>query len=728
MNLLHGQVVLALEAAADSALARLLASFGAAVERVALPELAVRLAHADLLLDQVGTEVLAEAGYSRAQLEAACPTLIHVSVTPFGSGGPHGRWRGSELVASAMGGTLRVTGDPDRPPVKEALDACCFHADMAAAAGAMAALHERGVTGRGQHVDVSVQEVAFSRNVNGILAWQFDRRKLHRVGGALNYGRATVRCIWPLADGFCFHTLMTGRFGAPANQALSDWMDEAGLDNPLRGTNWETYNRSTLDPAIRAQWEVAIEAFFRTRTKAQIRTEGQRRGLNATVVAEPADVLADPHLQAREFWSGDSTERRPSRFVRIRQASAAGELRSRVPASVGAAVSGPLHGVRVLDFSWALVGSITTKILGDLGCDVVKVESRGRPCLSRLDVQVAASRPDSFDDKPWFAHLNTSKRSLALDLKMSASREVLDPLIEWADVVVENFSPGTMTKLGLDYDRLARRNPGIVMVSGSVFGQTGPLAQTWGVDGTGAALSGRTFLTGWTDRDPVIPGAVPYGDVIVPYVMAAAAAAALEHRSRTGAGCHIDAAMYEICVQQMQAAIIAAAAGERPMRSGNTDARVFHQGVYPASGIDRWVAITVHEPDEWGRLVAALHLAEAVTPVQRHAVLREWTQRRTDSAAVAALQALGIAAGVVQDIEDMIEHDAQLAQRQALIVLDHALLGPFGHVRTPIDFSRSAVRALRAPSLGEHSREIALDICRLSPERITALESLGVFR
>src|SRR5208282_5250831 len=105
---------------------------------------------------------------------------------------------------------------------------------------------------------------------------------------------------------------------------------------------------------------------------------------------------------------------------------------------------GPLAGIRVLDFSWALVGSITTKILGDLGADVIKVESRGRPCLSRMDVQVGVSSPKDLDDKPWFAHLNTSKRSLALDLKRAEARELLDPLIRWADVIVENFSPGTM--------------------------------------------------------------------------------------------------------------------------------------------------------------------------------------------------------------------------------------------------------------------------------------------
>ena len=144
----------------------------------------------------------------------------------------------------------------------------------------------------GQLIDVSIQEVAFSRQVNSVLAWQFDRRKLSRVGGALNYGLATVRCIWPLADGWCFHTLMTGRFGAPANRALSDWMEEAGARNPLKDVDWLTYNRSTLDAATRALWESAIEAFFRTRCKADIKEEGSRRGINATVIAEPKDVLS----------------------------------------------------------------------------------------------------------------------------------------------------------------------------------------------------------------------------------------------------------------------------------------------------------------------------------------------------------------------------------------------------------------------------------------------------
>ncbi len=743
MSLLEGHRVLALECSTDDPLPRFLASLGASVSAVYRGVLAREIGAASMLIDRQGLPALEQMGWSRARIEAAHPALIHVSITPFGSFGPRASWRGSELIASATGGVLGLTGMPDRPPVKEALNACEFHADMVAAAGAMAAHYERGASGRGQHVDVSIQEVAFSRNVNGILVWQFDRRKLHRVGGALNYGRATVRCIWPLADGWCFHTLMTGRLGAPANQALSDWMDAAGLRNPLHGTDWLSYNRSTLDPAVRADWEEAIGAFFRTRTKAEIAGEGRRRGINAAPLNEPADVLADPHLAARDFWRERGGVRSPARFVRIASGTSLDERRPTAQGAIAAASAtsasatstraasgsrpGPLAGVRVLDFSWALVGSITTKTLGDLGAEVVKVESRTRPCLSRIDVQVSASRPGNFDDKPWFAHLNSSKRSLALDMKRPESRELLEPLVRWADLVVENFSPGTLAKLGLGFDSLQRLHPGIILVSGSVYGQTGPLAQEWGVDGTGGALSGRTFLTGWPDRDPVIPGAVPYGDVIVPYVMAAAAAAARERRRAAGQGGPLDASMYEICVQQTYDAIIQAQTGKRPQREGNADPKWFHQGVYPVAGHDRWIAISCATAADWQRLreVAGLPVDDAAA---LDAQLAAWTAGQAGEALVAQLQAAGVAAGLVQDIEDLMERDPQIAARGALITLDHEALGPFGHVRAPITFSRSRIAPFRAPRIGEHCREIARELAGLSQERIDALERLGVFR
>lgn len=720
MNPLAGKRIVALGDMSERPLGLFLASLGASVRALdtGAAELADAVKAADFLLDPWGLEVLSDRGIARPWLESLNPALVHVSVSAFGSGNARSRWQGAELVASAMGGALRLTGAPDRAPVKEALDACTFHAEMAAAAGCMAAHYARSVHGKGQHVDVSIQEVAFSRNVNGVLVWNFDRRKLHRVGGALNYGRATVRCIWPLADGWCFHSLMTGRFGAPANQGLSDWMDEAGVDNPLRGVDWLRYNRSTLDPDTRAIWEKAIEAFFRTRTRADIRGEGRRRGINACVIESPADVLQDPHLDARGFWATRDGVREPSRFARLVEGPPAAAAAATTAEPPHAERGGPLAGVRILDFSWALVGSITTKILGDLGADVIKVETRTRPCLSRIDVQVSASRADDFDDKPWFAHLNTSKRSLAIDLKKPESREVINPLLGWADAVMENFSPGTMDKLGLGYAQLSQRHPGIVMASGSVYGQTGPLASEWGVDGTGGALSGRTWMTGWADRDPLVPGAVPYGDVIVPYVLAACIAAALAHRRAGGSGCHIDASMYEICVQQMRRSIVAAQQGTPPRRLGNADPAVLQQDVYPARGEDRWVAISVFNETQRAQLAA---LAGG-RPVE------EWTRGQDERELVQTLQAAGLAAGMLQDVEDLMEHDAPLRERGALVELPHPKLGPFGHVRTPMTFSRDRQQPYRAPRMGEHNAEIIRGTIGLDAARYAEMENAGVLK
>ena len=164
MKPLAGHRVAALGATAERALARYLASLGA--------EIVDDIAGASFVLDDDEVDAAADGPLQ--------DDIVHVSVTTFGRGGPRSAWKGGEFVASAMGGALRLTGEPSRPPVKEALDACTFHADMAGAAGAMAAHFARGTHGRGQHVDISIQQVAFSRNVNGILVWQFDRRTLGR--------------------------------------------------------------------------------------------------------------------------------------------------------------------------------------------------------------------------------------------------------------------------------------------------------------------------------------------------------------------------------------------------------------------------------------------------------------------------------------------------------------------------------------------------------------------
>ncbi|WP_421934381.1 CoA transferase [Phenylobacterium sp.] len=697
------------------------------------PDLKALAAKADILIDALPAARRAVLGLDHATASRTNPGLIGVSITPFGSAGPYADWAGGELVCSALGGTMAVTGYPDRAPVKEAADACVFHANGSAAAGALFAVVERATSGLGQHVDVSIQEVAASRNTNGVLAWQFDRKLLPRTGVQIAYGMAKIRCIWQLADGYAFHSLASGRAGAAPNAALCAWMTEAGFDCPMAEVDWPTYNRSTVPAETRAQWESAMDAFFQTRTKAEV---AARREINATVANEPGDVLADPHLLARGLFAQAGDLVAPKAFIRAGELSIGtapeigqhtAEVLAEWPAaSTAAHVAKPSHepplkGLKVLDFSWALVGSVTTKNLADYGATVIKVESSTRPCLSRIDVQVAASKAGQFDDKPWFIHMNTSKRGLRINMKHPRWREVIDPLIAWADVVVENFSPGTMASLGLDYETLRARRPDLIMLSGSIYGQTGPLARTPGVDGTGAALSGRLFMTGWSDRPPVTPSAVPYGDLLLPPYMAAALAAAVDHRRRTGEGCHIDASMYEICVQQMAGAMLEAQIDGPPQRTGNADRAVLLQGVYPTAGQDRWIAISAEDEAAVARLAGLM----AGTPSDD--TIAAWTATQDGYALMARLQGAGVAAGVVQTCADLVDRDPQLRERAFLTCLDNPVLGAFEHQALPYKLSRTPAVMTTAPGLGQHNESICRDLIGLSAETYAELAAAQLF-
>ncbi len=304
MKPLQGHVVTALPGAESRALARLLETFGADVQPCTLEALGRALTTASILVETMGLEQLASAGWDRRKLRATNPRLIHVSVTSFGSGGPRAHWRGGELIASAMGGVLRLTGTRiGRPSRKPSMPAGFMRTWwLPRAHWPRTTSAERA--GAASSSMFPCRKWRFRGSVNSVLVWQFDRRKLSRVGGALNYGLATVRCIWPLADGWCFHTLMTGRFGAPANRALSDWIDEEGMhESPARRRLdvLQPLDTGGADRACGSMQSRHFSAHARSRISPQ---EGHRRGNHATVIAEPADVLADTHL--RSATSGSS--------------------------------------------------------------------------------------------------------------------------------------------------------------------------------------------------------------------------------------------------------------------------------------------------------------------------------------------------------------------------------------------------------------------------------------
>jgi len=258
---------------------------------------------ADFVLESFVTGYIDSQGHGYEALRRVNPRIIMTSVTPFGQNGPYAQYKGSELIASAMGGALLTCGDPDRPPVREGPDSIYFHAGAAAALGTVIAHYYRGITGEGQQVDISLQEVTASRTFNNLVIWDVEKRLLKRSDGVRRIGPRTTRWIWQCKDGYIFWTLMPGQFGAAGNRALSRWIDEDGLENPLsKVTNWDEFHPATISREQLDIYQEAIARFFMNHTVKEVVEEGLKRGINAAPVNSPTDVLENYQLKARDYW------------------------------------------------------------------------------------------------------------------------------------------------------------------------------------------------------------------------------------------------------------------------------------------------------------------------------------------------------------------------------------------------------------------------------------------
>ena len=258
---------------------------------------------ADFVLESFSPGSLDAIGIGYEVLNQLNPRIIVTSITPFGQKGPHSGYKGSELIIAAMGGVMDNTGDPDRAPLKESLDACYFHGNVAAAVGTVMAHYFRQTTDEGQQVDVSLHEVAASRDAVNLIQWDFDKYLIKRSGPKTRYGGATVQTVWPCKDGYLSWTMFAGLIGADTNRALSNWMDDEGEPNPLREvTDWKALDLPTMPRETIDRFEAAIGAFFLKRTKKEIREEGRRRKVNAAVLDGPDEILENVQLKARNYF------------------------------------------------------------------------------------------------------------------------------------------------------------------------------------------------------------------------------------------------------------------------------------------------------------------------------------------------------------------------------------------------------------------------------------------
>ena len=260
---------------------------------------------ADFVLESFPPGHMDSLGLGYEALRRINPRVILISISPFGQKGPYAHYKGCELIASAMSGVMATNGDPDRPPVREGPDSIYFESNTAAALGAVIAHYHRENTGEGQQVDISLQDVAAKRTTTNMVVWEFDKLLIKRNGTVRTFGARSTHWIWRCRDGYVFWSYMGGKFGAPANRALSQWIDEDGLENPLKQVaNWDEFDMSSIPQEVLDTHQKAIGAFFMNHTKKEIAEEGLKRGINACVVNSPADVLENTHLKARDYWVG----------------------------------------------------------------------------------------------------------------------------------------------------------------------------------------------------------------------------------------------------------------------------------------------------------------------------------------------------------------------------------------------------------------------------------------
>jgi benzylsuccinate CoA-transferase BbsE subunit len=259
---------------------------------------------ADFVLESFTPGYMDSLGIGYESLRRVNPRIIMTSITPFGQQGPYAQYKGSELIASAMSGVLVSTGDPDRPPVREGPDSIYFRSNAAAVLGTIMAHYHREMTGEGQQVDVSLQEVAVSRTSSDLVIWEFDKRLIKRNATTRTVGARTTQWIWQCKDGYVFWPYMGGQGGARGNRALSQWIDDDGLDNPLnKVANWEEFDFAAISIEELEIHQEAIRKFFMNHTKKEIAEEGLRRGIHASPIKTPAEILEYPQLKERDYWA-----------------------------------------------------------------------------------------------------------------------------------------------------------------------------------------------------------------------------------------------------------------------------------------------------------------------------------------------------------------------------------------------------------------------------------------
>jgi len=398
----------------------------------------------------------------------------------------------------------------------------------------------------------------------------------------------------------------------------------------------------------------------------------------------------------------------------------------------------PLSGIRVLDFGWVAAGPSATKILADMGAEVIKVESRKRPDTTRFTPDNIERSPET---DPAFHSLNRNKLGITIDMAKPEGSDLLRRLAAKCDIVLENFFPGVMSKFGLDYETLSKLKPDIIMVSMPGLGNWGPQAQTPAYAPGLAAISGLESMVGYKG-ERALGLQQPYSDYNAGANSAFAALAALIHRKRSGEGQNIEVAQIEALVACIGEAVLDyQVTGKVPGLEGNRHGRMAPHNNYLCDGDDKWVSIAVKTDEEWRNLTAVMadvpELAadKFATLAGRQenqeeldGLISGWTVSRTAEEITGMLQEAGVAAFPCMDIGDCFL-DPHYQDREVFIPSEHPVSG--GEFIANLSWKMSETNGgvyRPAPLWGQHNQHVFGEILGLSDDEIARYEAMEVIQ
>jgi crotonobetainyl-CoA:carnitine CoA-transferase CaiB-like acyl-CoA transferase len=674
---------------------------------------------------------------------------VRVSITPFGLSGPYKHYKATASTLLALGGYTWLMGDPGRAPLTLPGNYPSYQGGTFAYLAALSAY--LACPRQPLQVEVSILECLASLHQFTDTMWLFGEVVRSRHGN--RWENLSPTTLLKCADGW-YGVNILANFWFSFGHMIG--RPDIASEGPL-STNMGRMEHQDEVEAI-------ITEALGSKPRKEIFKEGQEVWrVPVGHAATMADLLDDPHLNERGFWrrlengvtaaNGQPLllpgspfrvvgEPPPPEFPPQPPASSEPRFRTGERASSSGQVSAPpdkpLAGVRVLDLTRIWSGPLATRILGDLGAEVIKIEAPdGRGGAIR--------RPGGeMVDQPWnrqalFNKLSRNKKSISLDLKAESGREIFLKLVEKSDVVIENFSARAMPGLGLSYDVMQSVNPRIVYVPMPAYGLTGPYRDYIGLGPSIEPVTGMTAILGYSDEEPRVTSKA-ITDAIAGTTAAAAVVMAMEQRQRTGAGCMLDLSQHETGVAFLGEYIIEAQlSGNEPVRLGNGSPQFSPYSVYRCRGEDDWIAVAVRSDEEWTAFCSVVapelredsRCASLESRLGNRALLDEEIERRTTKwdkrELESALQAHGVAAGAVLSAPEWL-NDRHLKERDFFVELEHAVVGRTAWDGLGVVFNseRKHQGWVAAPLLGEHNRSVLTELLGLSEAEIDRLHEEGV--